>query len=121
MFNKDNFIQYLHAASAAQEKLDLNGKSLFTCMCLMCKLKYNGNWKEYKKHYSSLVQRQVKVQGKIIDKSDYKCNLITSHTARRTFININIRRHKTSVEIRRATGHRTYFGYSKYLCYDSRA
>ena len=45
-----------------------------------------------------MAQRQVKVQGKIIDKSDYKCNFITSHTARRTFININIRRHKTSVE-----------------------
>ena len=322
MFNKDNFIQYLNASSAAQEKLELKGKSLFTCMCLMCKLKYNGNWKEYKKRYSSLihnlvilqnrtktilypiiitsefwnlfinfqlerglcystatgnctqllsildwsskygaevsrsfraldkypyhieqlaltpdevshiyhfdlnsvnlradkrknlervrdtfvlacnlgqrysdisridsscfsgnmfqmisqktkmvscvdidemcidkdtvykilkkygyrcpyksdvgnfnhslkelikmigfkdmVQRQVKVQGKIIDKSDYKYNLITSHTARRTFININIQRHKTSIEIRRATGHRTYFGYSKYLCYDAR-
>ena len=70
--------------------------------------------------FKDMVQRQVKVQGKIIDKSDYKYNLITSHTARRTFININIQRHKTSIEIRRATGHRTYFGYSKYLCYDAR-
>ena len=70
--------------------------------------------------FKDMVQRQIKVQGKIIDKSDYKYNLITSHTARRTFININIQRHKTSIEIRRATGHRTYFGYSKYLCYDAR-
>ena len=35
MFNKDNFIQYLNASSAAQEKLELKGKSLFTCMCLI--------------------------------------------------------------------------------------
>lgn len=69
--------------------------------------------------FNDKVKRQAKVLGKIIDKSDYKYNLISSHTARRTFVNINIKRRKTSIEIRRATGHRTYFGYSKYLCYDA--
>ena len=64
MFNKDNFIQYLNASSAAQEKLELKGKSLFTCMCLMCKLKYNGNWKEYKKRYSSLIHNLVILQNR---------------------------------------------------------
>ena len=49
-----------------------------------------------------------------------KVSKISSHVARRTFCTENYRRRQDCEELRRATGHRTYFGYSKYLCYDGR-
>lgn len=57
-------------------------------------------------------------KGKVISEIKPKWKLITSHTARRTFVVCNALRGKTAHEIMRATGHTTYSAYDKYLCYN---
>lgn len=69
------------------------------------------------KEFNQLVKRETKVNGHI--KVDYypKWKLISSHTCRRTFITNNVVRGYTSLEIMRASGHKTYSSFEKYLCY----
>lgn len=74
-------------------------------------LKYIG------KEFNNQVKRETKING--IVKVDYypKWKLISSHTCRRTFITNNVLRGYSSLEIMRASGHKTYSSFEKYLCY----
>lgn len=67
--------------------------------------------------FNQEVKRETKVNGHI--KVDYypKWKLISSHTCRRTFITNNVMRGYTALEIMRASGHKTYSSFEKYLCY----
>lgn len=69
------------------------------------------------KEFSQQIKRETKVNGVI--KVDFypKWELVGSHTARRTFITNNAIRGYTSLEIMRASGHKTYSSFEKYLCY----
>lgn len=69
------------------------------------------------KEFSQQIKRETKVNGVI--KVDFypKWKLVGSHTARRTFITNNVIRGYTSLEIMRASGHKTYSSFEKYLCY----
>lgn len=74
-------------------------------------LKYIG------KEFSFQVKREKKING-IVETEFYpKWKLICSHTARRTFITNNVLRGYNSLEIMRASGHKTYSSFEKYLCY----
>lgn len=74
-------------------------------------LKYIG------KEFSVKVKRETKINGHI--KVDFypKWKLICSHTGRRTFITNNVMRGYNSMEIMRASGHKSYSSFEKYLCY----
>lgn len=69
------------------------------------------------KEFEVLVKRETKINGHV--KVDYypKWKLITSHTGRRTFITNNVMRGYNAFEIMRASGHKTYTSFEKYLCY----
>lgn len=69
------------------------------------------------KEFNLEVKRETKINGHV--KVDFypKWKLITSHTARRTFITNNVMRGFNSMEIMRASGHKTYSSFEKYLCY----
>ena len=74
-------------------------------------LKYIG------KEFNQTVKRETKINGHI--KVDFypKWKLVTSHTCRRTFITNNVMRGYNAMEIMRASGHKTYTSFEKYLCY----
>ena len=74
-------------------------------------LKYIGH------EFDMQVKRETKINGHI--KVDFypKWKLVTSHTARRTFITNNVLRGYNSLEIMRASGHKSYSSFEKYLCY----
>lgn len=63
------------------------------------------------------IKRETKINGYV--KADYypKWKLICSHTSRRTFITNNVLRGYRPLEIMRASGHKTYSSFEKYLCY----
>lgn len=69
------------------------------------------------KEFSVKVKRETKINGHI--KVDFypKWKLICSHTGRRTFITNNVMRGYNSMEIMRASGHKSYSSFEKYLCY----
>lgn len=66
------------------------------------------------------VKVEYKVNGLIEHKVVPKWKMITSHTARRTFITCNILRGFSEAEIRRASGHKTASAMDKYICYSDR-
>lgn len=69
------------------------------------------------KEFSCDVKREKKING-IVETNFYpKYRLICSHTARRTFITNNVMKGYSSLEIMRASGHKTYSSFEKYLCY----
>nr|DAU53022.1 MAG TPA: Integrase [Caudoviricetes sp.] len=67
--------------------------------------------------FNANIKRETKINGHV--KVDYfpKWKLIGSHTARRTFITNNVIRGYNSMEIMRASGHKSYSSFEKYLCY----
>lgn len=69
------------------------------------------------KEFSTQIKRETKINGCV--KVDFypKWRLICSHTGRRTFITNNVMRGYNSMEIMRASGHKSYSSFEKYLCY----
>lgn len=67
--------------------------------------------------FNDTIIREIKVNGVIETKEYKKWQLITSHTARRSFVTINVLRGYPLHEIMRASGHKTYEAFQKYLCY----
>lgn len=63
------------------------------------------------------VKQETKINGYIDTKMVPKWKLIGSHTARRSFITNNVLRGYTPLEIMRASGHKSYSSFEKYLCY----
>lgn len=59
-----------------------------------------------------------KINGKIVRETKKKYQLISSHSARRSFATINTLRNKPRSKILRATGHSTERAFSRYICYD---
>lgn len=62
------------------------------------------------------IKVEKKIKGKIESVMIPKYKLIGSHTARRTFITVNVLRNYPLHEIMRASGHKTYDAFQKYLC-----
>lgn len=67
--------------------------------------------------FTDLIKRETKTEGTI--KSEYipKYKLIGSHTARRTFVTVNLLRGIPIHELMRASGHTSYSSFQKYWCY----
>lgn len=63
------------------------------------------------------VRLEYVVNGNVKTETKKKYQLITSHTARRTFVVNNALRGKSILEIMRATGHKSFDTFQKYLCY----
>lgn len=74
-------------------------------------LKYIG------KEFDEQIKRETKINGHIKVEYYPKWKLISSHTGRRTFITNNVMRGYNAFEIMRASGHKTYTSFEKYLCY----
>lgn len=64
------------------------------------------------------VKYETKVQGVIIEKTYKKYELITSHSARRTFITQAVRRGLHTQQIKRASGHTTEKSFGKYVIFN---
>lgn len=67
--------------------------------------------------FEEAVRRQTRINGIVDVKMHKRWQLISSHTARRTFATINLLRGFKCAEIRRATGHKTESAFEKYICY----
>lgn len=63
------------------------------------------------------IKRETKVNGLIETAFFPKWKLVSSHTSRRSFITINVLRGFRPLEIMRASGHKSYTSFEKYLCY----
>lgn len=63
------------------------------------------------------IKIETRVDGLIDTKYIPKYKLIASHTARRSFITNNVLRGYAPLAIMRASGHKTYSSFEKYLCY----
>jgi hypothetical protein len=59
-----------------------------------------------------------KVNGVIMRETKKKYQLISSHTARRSFATINTVRNIPRSKILRATGHSSEKAFNRYICYD---
>lgn len=66
------------------------------------------------------IQIENKVLGKIITEIKPKLKLVTSHTARRSFITINVSKGFGILDIRRATGHASQCAFERYICIKKR-
>lgn len=66
--------------------------------------------------FTEMIRRDTRVNGTI--KSEYipKYKLIGSHTARRTFVTVNLIRGIPIHELMRASGHTSYSSFQKYWC-----
>lgn len=73
-------------------------------------LSYIGN------RFNKDIQVENKVLGKIVTTIKPKLKYITSHTARRTFITINVNRGLSMLDIRKATGHQSQGAFERYIC-----
>lgn len=69
------------------------------------------------KEFNQNVKREKRINGVVETKYYPKWKLVGSHTARRTFITNNVLRGYNSMEIMRASGHKTCSSFEKYLCY----
>lgn len=67
------------------------------------------------------IKYEYKFNGKIITKSYEKWELISSHTARRTFITLAVKRSVNSQYIKRASGHKSDSSFDKYIIFDDNA
>lgn len=84
------------------------------------------NYERYLKKFMRLVggrfhdikSNQVKVAGVIRDESEPVWKMVTSHTARRTFVSVNVKRGFTETEIRRCTGHKSTASFARYVIFD---
>ena len=59
-----------------------------------------------------------KINGEIKRETRYRYQLISSHSARRTFATINTLRNVPKNKILRATGHSSEWAFNRYICYD---
>lgn len=64
------------------------------------------------------IKYEYKVNGKIVTKTFKKWELISSHTARRTFITLAVKRSINSQYIKRASGHKSDASFDKYIIFD---
>ena len=64
--------------------------------------------------FTEVLTYEEKRCGKIIQHHKAKWQLITSHTARRTFVTINILRNKNIMKLKKCTGHTTTESFEKY-------
>lgn len=64
--------------------------------------------------FTEVLTYEEKRSGKIIQHHKAKWQLITSHTARRTFVTINILRNKNIMKLKKCTGHTTTELFEKY-------
>ena len=64
------------------------------------------------------IKYENKVNGQIITKTYKKWELISSHTARRTFITLAVKRSVNSQYIKRASGHKSDSSFDKYIIFD---
>jgi len=69
-------------------------------------------------HFDDVIQYETIEKGEVVTKKRKKHEMITSHSARRTFVVYNAIRGKSALEIMRATGHKTFSAFQKYLCYN---
>lgn len=67
--------------------------------------------------FDEIVKRESRIGGFVKEDLIPKWKLITSHTARRTFITVNVMRGFNVMEIRRASGHASQSTFERYLCY----
>lgn len=67
--------------------------------------------------FNEEIKQEIILDGEITVETKAKHKLITSHSARRTFVVNNAIRGKSALEIMRATGHKTFSAFQKYLCY----
>lgn len=59
-----------------------------------------------------------KINGVIIRETKFRYQLISSHSARRSFATINTLRNIPKSKILRATGHSSEKAFNRYICYD---
>ena len=80
---------------------------------------YNHYLKEFLQYvgFDDVVVRQTKINGFIKTDKFPKWKLVSSHTARRTFVTTNMLRGFRTIDIRRATGHKSESSFESYICY----
>jgi site-specific recombinase XerD len=64
------------------------------------------------------VKFEYKINGKVIKKTFKKWELISSHTARRSFITNAVKRDANLQYIKRASGHKSGSSFDKYVLLD---
>lgn len=69
------------------------------------------------KEFNQEIKRETKINGVVEVEYVPKWKLISTHTSRRTFITNNVLRGLQSLEIMRASGHKSFSSFEKYLCY----
>lgn len=83
--------------------------------------KFNKYLKELLKYiggpFNETIRRETKINSFVEVEDIPKWQLISSHTARRSFATINVLRGYPASEIRRATGHKSESSFEKYICY----
>lgn len=67
--------------------------------------------------FSKEIKRDTKINGVIETKYYPKWKLISSHTARRTFITNNVIKGINTIDVMKASGHKSFSSFEKYLCY----
>lgn len=81
---------------------------------------YDRGLKELLGYIGDRFDKPVKIEDKILGKIKTtikpKLKFITSHTARRTFVTININRGINILTIRKATGHQSQCAFERYIC-----
>jgi integrase len=68
--------------------------------------------------FDEIIHIDNKINGVIIRESKYKYQLISSHSARRSFATINVSRNIPRSQILRATGHSSENAFNRYICYN---
>ena len=68
--------------------------------------------------FDEIIHIDNKINGVIIRESKYKYQLISSHSARRSFATINVLRNIPRSQILRATGHSSENAFNRYICYN---
>lgn len=83
---------------------------------------FNGYLHELLHHIGEVFNDEVynenKINGTIVREVKKKFQLISSHSARRSFATINTLRNIPRSKILRATGHSTEKAFTRYICYD---
>lgn len=69
--------------------------------------------------FDEVVQQETIIQDLVVTRTAVRKELISSHTGRRTFVVNNALKGIPPLEIMRATGHKTFSAFQKYLCYSN--
>lgn len=130
-FDRNTF-SILQQKTGTKAKLDINKFAVDTKTVYQILEKYNYQaplttdiscYNKYLKQlikaigFTEEVKREIKINGVIHTEYTPKYKMIGSHTARRTFITINVLRGIPLHEIMRASGHTSYSSFQRYLCY----